>query len=410
MSARPWTVIDLFSGAGGMSYGFHAHPRFRMIGAVDLQLGKPSYGVGSLDCNLTYKANIGLSPWDRDLSALDPRELRSLVGEDLAPEGLTVLAACPPCTGFSRTNPLNHLEDDARNSLVARMALFVEEFMPAVFLIENARELITGNFRHHYESLTSQLEDLGYWVHGTTHVLSRFGLPQARERALVIAVRDSLSLRTLEDLWDGFEVRPDALTVRRAIGDLPPVGAGEAHPDDPAHASPSAGNGITRRRLLAMPLDGGSWADLRDHPDRDEILTPAMLRNIERGRFGSHPDIYGRMWWDRPAVTIKRECAHYGNGRYTHPEQHRLCTVREMALLQGFPRNYVFEATSVGNMYRHVGDAVPPLISFQLASLAEWVLTSDRPHMASVVLPGTSLTPADIVRSRTARQLALGAV
>ena len=65
-----------------------------------------------------------------------------------------------------------------------------------------------------------------------------------------------------------------------------------------------------------------------------------MARRVARGDLGSHPDIYGRLWWDRPAVTIKRECSHIGNGRYAHPEQDRLCTVREMALLQGFPRDY----------------------------------------------------------------------
>ena len=103
---------------------------------------------------------------------------------------------------------------------------------------------------------------------------------------------------------------------------------------------------------------------------RAALLTPAMARRVARGDLGSHPDIYGRLWWDRPAVTIKRECGHVGNGRYAHPEQDRLCTVREMALLQGFPRDYPFTG-SLANMYRHIGDAVPPLISYQLAALCD---------------------------------------
>ena len=56
----PWSAIDLFSGAGGMSFGFHAHPGFRVVGAVDAEIGTPSSGVGSLECNATYEANIGL--------------------------------------------------------------------------------------------------------------------------------------------------------------------------------------------------------------------------------------------------------------------------------------------------------------------------------------------------------------
>ena len=147
-----------------------------------------------------------------------------------------------------------------------------------------------------------------------------------------------------------------------------------------------------------MPRDGGGWADLVDHRDGSVLLTPAMAGRVARGDFGSHPDIYGRLWWDRPAVTIKRECGHIGNGRYAHPEQDRLCTVREMSLLQGFPRDYTLVGT-VANMYRHIGDAVPPLISYQLAGLCEWILTGVRPAPEELILPGCHLVPGDLVRA-----------
>lgn len=125
-------------------------------------------------------------------------------------------------------------------------------------------------------------------------------------------------------------------------------------------------------------------------------MTPAMRRYVEKGDFGSHPDVYGRMAWQRPAATIKRECAHIGNGRYAHPEQDRLCTVRELALLQGFPETYQFGGESLSNMYRHIGDAVPPLISFQLAHLIDWMFSGVRPDIKSCILEGTSLRPNDI--------------
>ena len=147
-----------------------------------------------------------------------------------------------------------------------------------------------------------------------------------------------------------------------------------------------------------MPHDGGSWAELLRHPDSPTLLTPAMTRRVARGDFGSHPDIYGRLWWDRPAVTIKRECGHVGNGRYAHPEQDRLCTVREMSLLQGFPRDYQFTG-SLANMYRHIGDAVPPLISYQLAGLSEWILTGVRPDPAGLLLAGCPLSTGDLLRA-----------
>jgi DNA (cytosine-5)-methyltransferase 1 len=80
---HPWTVVDLFSGVGGMSYGFHAHPRFQIVGAVDAQIGKPSSGKGSLQCNLSYKANMGIEPLEADLATLEPRTLRQILASTL---------------------------------------------------------------------------------------------------------------------------------------------------------------------------------------------------------------------------------------------------------------------------------------------------------------------------------------
>jgi DNA (cytosine-5)-methyltransferase 1 len=396
----------LFSGAGGMSYGFHAHPDFRIVGAVDAEIGKPSSGSGSLECNRTYEANIGVRPLALDLRSADPDELAAALAPGL-PAGPTVLCSCAPCTGFSRTLSRNHLEDDSRNSLVGRSALFVRAFQPQIFLMENARELIQGNFSHHFRNLERELRMLGYEVYGGVHRLNRFGLPQQRERALVIACRRELSVRALDDLWSDYRVAPAATHVRRAIGSLPPVSAGTVHPDDPMHVSPALG-ATNLRRLRMIPRDGGSWADLRLHPDREQILTPAMLGYLAKNDFGSHPDVYGRMAWDRPAPTIKRECGHIGNGRYAHPEQDRLCTVREMGILQGFPGDYRFPTKAVANRYRHAGDAVPPLISYQLAAVCKWMLTGQRPSVGEFLLPGTHLTKKDILKVSSQRDLFVG--
>jgi DNA (cytosine-5)-methyltransferase 1 len=389
----PWPVIDLFSGAGGMSYGFHAHPRFRVTGAVDAQLGKPSAGPGTLGCNATYEANIGIRPLEADLAVADPLDICQALGP--AWPGLAVLAACPPCTGFSRALALNHVRDDTRNGLVGRISGYAEILRPQIVLLENARELVMGRFSGHLRSLLAALSALGYDARATTYFLNQFGLPQRRERALVIAVRRPLPLRDMGDLWAGLRVSEKATHVRRALWELPPVQAGQADAADPLHVSPLVSSPVNRRRLAAIPHDGGGWADLARRPDADALLTPAMRRRAARHDFGSHPDIYGRLWWDRPAVTIKRECGHIGNGRYAHPEQDRLCTVRELSILQGFPRGYAFVG-SLSNMYRHVGDAVPPLISHQLAVLCEWILTGERPGPERLILSGSHLTSDDL--------------
>lgn len=394
--SAPWTVIDLFSGAGGMSYGFHAHPRFRIVGAADAEIGKPSTGFGALDCNGTYEVNIQVTPEVVDLGTIEPDALWARFADRLPAQRVDVLLACPPCTGFSRTVAENHLRDDPRNSLVARTALFVRRFRPRVVVMENARELVIGNFRQHVDALRSHLERLGYDVWAGTHLLTAFGLPQFRERAFVIAVERPLILRTLTDLWDGYEVKAEALTVRRALANLPPIAAGESHPNDPDHTCTHSG-GLQLRRLLATPPDGGSWIDWMEHPDAAELLIPSMQRSIDAGTTNHFCDVYGRMAWDKPAPTIKRECSHVGNGRYAHPTQHRLCSVREMAILTGFPRHFRFRGRSRKNNYRAIGDAVPPLVSYQLAHVVEWALTGAKPEIAGVVLPDTHLQLDDIV-------------
>lgn len=376
-----------------MSAGFMHHKPFGIVGAADAEIGKPSSGAGTLGCNGSYARNIGIDPLRIDLSKVAPDDLRERLALPAAP---TVLIACPPCTGFSRTLARNHLVDDARNSLVGRVGAFVKSLSPEVLVVENARELLNGRFPGHFEALRADLDEQGYEVSAKVHFLSDFGLPQRRERALVVAAKREHRLRDLDSLWSELEVAPAATHVRRAIGDLPRVGAGVAHEDDAFHVSPRFASEVNRERLAAIPSDGGSWFDLIERLDAHRLMTPSMRRRVAAGDLGSHPDAYGRLWWDRPAATIKRECGHIGNGRYAHPEQDRLCTVRELALLQGFPRGYEFDATSLANMYRHIGDAVPPLIAFQIAAAVAWTLSGERPDPGELVLPGATLRPDDL--------------
>lgn len=394
-AAARWSVVDLFSGAGGASAGFAAHPDFAVVAAADAQLGKPSSRPGTLGCNDSYHANLGLRPRDLDLGAMSGAELRTALAVGESP---TVLIACPPCTGFSRTNATNHLQDDPRNSLIGRVFDFVTALRPSVLVMENAREMLMGRFAHHFDGLRQRLVEAGYDVRAEIHFLTRFGLPQVRERAVVVAARRPLQLRTLGALWDGYAVDEKATHVRRAIWGLPEVAPGEPDPGDAMHVAPRFRDPLSLRRLRTIPRDGGSWKDLIGTPRTEALMTPGMRRLAAMGKLGSFPDVYGRLAWDRPAATIKRECGHVGNGRYAHPEQDRLCTVRELGILQGFPAHYTFVGP-LTNRFRHLGDAVPPLIARQLASVCEWILTGRRPPIDTALLAGTHLASADITRS-----------
>lgn len=102
----PYTVVDLFSGGGGLSCGFHRHPAFEVVGAADAEIGKPSSGVGTLGCNASFRRNIGVDVLPLDLGAVAPEALRDLLALADRP---VVLSACAPCTGFSRTLARNHI-------------------------------------------------------------------------------------------------------------------------------------------------------------------------------------------------------------------------------------------------------------------------------------------------------------
>ncbi len=384
MKQALWKTIDLFSGAGGMSYGFHAHKNFKMIAAFDAEKGKPSSGMGKLKCNSTYAANMGITPHNVDLGLITPEELKAKIYSPV-----DVFIACPPCTGFSRTNPANHIKDDPRNSLVVKSALLAMPLKPSVIIMENARELLNGNFKHHFEKFESILRENKYEIHGSVHFLNRYGLPQLRERSLILAVKKPLKIRTISDLWEGYKVNPDSTTVRHAFSIIDDT-------NDPQNVAPEFKTEAVKNRMAAIPKDGGSWIDLARQKKTFHHLTEGMKKLYLSGKKGSFPDTYGRMAWDEPARTIKRECCHVGNGRYAHPKENRLCTVREMGVLQGFPTDYKFSGNSLSNKYRHIGDAVPPLISYQLANLVRWILSGQKPQIEDIILNNTSLQLTDI--------------
>ena len=148
-----WSVMDLFSGCGGMSFGFARRKPFRLIAAVDAEHAKPCEGFGRLDCNHTYETNIGIRPFGRDIASIVPEAFLNELGRNAQPKikkgDLTVFVCCPPCTDFSRAKPANHSVDSAKNSLVAKCADFVEAFMPEFVMMENSRELIMVNYSNY---------------------------------------------------------------------------------------------------------------------------------------------------------------------------------------------------------------------------------------------------------------------
>jgi DNA (cytosine-5)-methyltransferase 1 len=197
----------------------------------------------------------------------------------------------------------------------------------------------------------SALEKAGYYVHLNVYNLASFGVPQERFRAVLLAMRKPFMPPK------GFLSRRFFRTVRQAIGNLPPVDSGQKHATDPMHYS-AGHSASTLRTIRAVPPNGGS----RPYNVGPECLRKASQRH---GR-PAYEDVYGRLFWDRPSITITAYARNPASGRFVHPEQNRGLSIREAALLQSFPSKYSFLG-SLDDCFRQIGNAVPPAFSSSLA-------------------------------------------
>jgi DNA (cytosine-5)-methyltransferase 1 len=344
----PIDVIDMFSGCGGMSTGFMSvngeAPSFRLVGAVDIDEV----------ANRSYELNLGVKPLHADIGKLarNPKLLTHTVGSVRTdPSRPLVLIGCAPCQGFS-SHRNESGSSDPRNSLFVDFARIAAKLRPAAVVVENVPELLTNRYWPFVMRAREILEKAGYFVHLGVHNMAEFGVPQERFRALMLAMPKKFKPPT--KLLSRSEFR----TVRDAIGNLPPVKAGERHPDDTMHYT-AGHKQSTIETIMAVPRDGGS---------RPDHVGPECLRRAkERSGRAAYEDVYGRLFWDRPAITITAYARNPASGRYVHPEQHRGLSVREAALLQSFPTDYQF-AGSLDARFRQIGNAVPPAFAAHLAS------------------------------------------
>lgn len=369
-----FSVIDLFSGAGGMTCGFW-QTGFHILGAVDRQIGKPSEVV---PCNETYRLNFGITPYDFDMHTLSATHFRDNVVR--IPRGnLTVLISCPPCTGYSQKRHENTTQDDHRNELVARTAAFVDAFLPEFLVMENVPEMLKGRFSHHWSYLLGELRRLNYSIWADILDLSKLGLPQRRKRALVIARRNN---GMVPDVQARISHTPAPANVRTALqaAKLPQaVEVGQETPD-PVHAYPRVGARASRvldRCRLIRDVAHGRWTGLNLEQltrEQSDLLTERIHRALETGDRKTYPDCYGTMRPDELSPTLIRQCGDIGTGPWFHWSEDRMLTAREMAILQGFPYQtgargepfYRFRGP-LSKVYQQIGNAVPPLVSRVIA-------------------------------------------
>lgn len=338
MTEKQPTGIDCFCGAGGLSIGLHR-------AGFDVRL--------AFDCDPDAVASYNANPDDLPPAAVCAR-IEELPAETMLQRaGLSagecvLLAGGPPCQGFS-VQRIGRDEDE-RNELVVEFLRRIVEIRPWLFLLENVPGIRGRRGVRFLAQLLSEVRSAGYVCHSAVLDASDFGVPQRRKRVFIVGER--LPSGTCRFTFPSSVTRDPSskITVMRAIGDLPPPPEdGSEHPLWPNHRRDRLSPTNLERLRALRPGQG------RVHlPDR--LL--AECHKTSADAIG-HRNVYGRMAWDDVAPTITARFDSFTRGQFGHPEQLRSVTLREGAILQGFPPKFRFIGSKV-SVARQIGNAVPP--------------------------------------------------
>ena len=363
-------VLDLFCGAGGLSYGFERAGGFVTVGGIDLLPDR----IATFTAN--HEHAVGLAG---DIRETSPEAVRELVGD------VDVIVGGPPCQGFSSIRPFRTLtETDRRNNLVEHYVLMLAGLQPRWFVFENVVGLVTHEGGDKLRAILDAFSEMGYRASWRIVNAASFGVPQNRERVVIVGNRlgidfawpspthyvnhrsmaggrrELLSSMPLEST-----VLKPAVTLIDAIGDLPPVESG----GEVAEYAGAGGETEFQRTIR----DGASeltWHRATKHSDKMmEIIRHAgsSINDLPPGMVTSgFSSCYSRLDADRPSNTITVNFVHPSSNRCIHPHQDRALTPREGARLQSFPDTFAFVGTTA-QVVKQIGNAVPPALGTVVA-------------------------------------------
>lgn len=326
--AQDVVCVDLFCGAGGLTHGL-IEAGVRVVAGVDSDEA----------CEHPYTANHeGIAFHKHDIAKLEASEVEKWFGD----ASIRVLAGCAPCQPFSSYSQRYETVGTEHWGLLNHFARLVEEIVPDIVTMENVPTVTKHKV---FDDFVATLKSLGYEVWYEVVDCAEYGLPQRRRRTVLLAsLHGAIELR-----------KPDASEakmVEDVLKGLPIIRHGGTNENDPLHTA-SRLSPLNLERIKASK-PGGSWRDWPKH-------LVAKCHRKETGK--SYPGVYGRMKWDEPAPTLTTQFYGFGSGRFGHPTQARGLSLREGAILQGFPQHYSFvpdgEPIQFKVLGRLIGNAVP---------------------------------------------------
>ncbi len=306
------TVVDLFAGAGLFSHAF-AEEGFHIAQAVELDTTAAA----------TYAKNLG-----EHVAVADVRSVEATGRCD-------VLIGGPPCQGFSTLG--RRRESDPRNQLSIEMVRWADVLQPDVVVVENVEVFLTTDV---WRQMAEGLRAIGYAVSGQSLSAYSMGVPQHRTRSFTIASKIGLP-----EIRRAFRRR--IWNVRQAWEGLPPVPDGSNH-----HYAPCP-SPLALARMKVIPMGGDKRDVLRKAPE----LAPPSWSNVA----SEVTDVWGRLRWDKPSNTLRTALQNPSKGRYIHPDQNRVISLREAARLHTIPDEWQFEGLPT-QIARQIGNSVPPAL------------------------------------------------
>ena len=372
-------IVDLFCGTGGFSHGFASlNRRFKLLAAIDVEADPAATTQANhQDCRVVQN----------DIRLVKPSHIKSLIQG----QRVDVIIGGPPCQGFSSLRPFRSSDDeDPRNSLFEQFALYVNYFKPRVFVMENVLGLLTFGGGATFNAIQQCFGAMGYRTDWRILNAAHFGVPQKRERLIVIGRRGGgpisfpkpthrfngkgIGFKDRSRMLIGTDDLPPAITTLEAIGDLPPVESGEER------------TRYTRKPRCEYQLERRARSEkltLHRATDHNSQLLKVIkhsgdsISSVPKGLVQSgFSSSYSRLDPSLPANTITVKFTSPASSKCIHPFQNRAITPREAARIQSFDDDYVFSGSKTSIAYQ-IGNAVPPLLGRAIAKPVLEILEDD---------------------------------
>lgn len=344
-------VLDLFSGVGGLSYGFEM-AGFNISGAVEFEKSI---------ADSMKKNHKNTEVFNGDIRNISPIDVESKIGK------IDVIVGGPPCQGFSLKGKRLGLNDE-RNFLFREYIKFIEHFKPKYFIMENVPTILNDKGGFFRDEILKEFKRLGYSVDFGTLMASDFGVPQNRKRAIFIgSLNNNIKLPTPKT--------KNKISVWEAISDLAYLESAEGDFESEYKLNPNSEYQILMRK--------NSKSLFNHKATNHSPLAIDRLKRIpaEKGKeyltekiTSTFGQTWGRLEKNKPSPTIVTRFDTPSNGKNSHPFLHRAITPREAARIQSFPDTFIFYGNKT-SIIKQIGNAVPPLLG---KALAEQILRYEK--------------------------------